>query len=78
MNYLCFILYIKGETILFRLLTNQITQLQVDICDKIREVSDGNELNIFSLILSIGKNLTDVTFSQWWFDEGITFSFSNL
>ncbi|CAF3278546.1 unnamed protein product [Rotaria sp. Silwood2] len=67
--------HLTGDNILFRLLTNQITQVQVNICDKIREISDGNELNIFSLILSIGKYLTDVTFSQWWLDQGIAFSF---
>ncbi|CAF4185915.1 unnamed protein product, partial [Rotaria sordida] len=69
--------HLTGDTILFRLLTNQITQLQVNIYDKIREVSDGNELNLFSLILSIGKYLTDVTFSQWWSDDHTTFSFFN-
>lgn len=48
------------------------------ICDKIREVSDGNELDIFSLILCIGEYLTDLTFSQSWSDERITFSFFNV
>ncbi|CAF2114504.1 unnamed protein product [Rotaria magnacalcarata] len=70
--------HLTGDTILFRLLTNQITQIQVNTVDNIREISEGNELNILSLILSIGKYLTDVTFTHWWHNQGITFSFFNL
>ena len=60
-------LYIKGDTKFHRLLTDQITHLNIDIHDEITtELSDENESNLFALILSIGKRLTDLTFSQWF------------
>jgi hypothetical protein len=50
------IVYFVGETTVYRLLTNQIKQLEVDIR------FDKNQSNIFLLILSLGKHLTDLTF----------------
>ena len=55
---------ISGDSILARLLNSQITQLNVDTYVTISEISDENELNIFSMILSVGKHLSDLTFRQ--------------
>ncbi|CAF4645556.1 unnamed protein product, partial [Rotaria sp. Silwood2] len=55
------------DTILRRLLTNQITHLNVEINgDRRGDLSDENELNMFELILSLGEYLIDLTFSQWF------------
>ncbi|CAF1203346.1 unnamed protein product [Rotaria sordida] len=65
--------HLTGDTILLRLLNNQITHLTIDITDKISEIPDGNQLNMFALILSINKCLIDLTFTQ-----RTKISFSNL
>ncbi|CAF1383634.1 unnamed protein product [Rotaria sordida] len=65
--------HLTGDTILLRLLNNQITHLTIDITDKISEIPDGNQLNMFALILSISKCLIDLTFTQ-----RTKISFSNL
>ncbi|CAF1127937.1 unnamed protein product [Rotaria sordida] len=58
--------YLTGDTKLRYLLTNQITHLNIDILDQVTtELNNENESNIFTLILSIGKCVTDLTFSQW-------------
>jgi hypothetical protein len=72
----CF--YIKDDAILRRLLTDQITQLKVDTYVEIRETSDGNELNMFPMILSICKRLCDLTFNQCIFDKNLLVSIFNL
>ena len=51
------------ETIVFRLLTNQIKHLQIDI------LSNKNESNIFLLILLLGTHLTDLTFHHRFSSE---------
>ncbi|CAF1020506.1 unnamed protein product [Rotaria sordida] len=51
------------ETFIYRLLTNQITHLNVDI------FFDKNESNIFLLILSLGKHLTDLTYYHHFSSE---------
>ncbi|CAF3908588.1 unnamed protein product [Rotaria sordida] len=66
--------YLTGETV-YRLLTNQITHLSVDI------VYDKNESNIFLLILSSGKHLTDLTFHNRFSSEHLgnpTFVLSSI
>ncbi|CAF1046789.1 unnamed protein product [Rotaria sordida] len=65
--------HLTDDTILLRLLTDQITYLTVDITDKIREIPDENELNMFTLIPSISTCLIDLTFTH-----GTEISFSNL
>ncbi|CAF4749240.1 unnamed protein product, partial [Rotaria sp. Silwood2] len=58
--------YLTGDTKLRYLLTDQITHLNVHIIDEIiTELDDENESNLFALILSMGKHLTDLTFNQW-------------
>ncbi|CAF4944711.1 unnamed protein product [Rotaria sp. Silwood1] len=64
--------HLTGDTILLRL-TDQIAHLTVDITDNISEIPDGNELNMFALILSISKCLIDLTFTR-----RTEISFSNL
>ncbi|CAF2127432.1 unnamed protein product, partial [Rotaria magnacalcarata] len=51
------------EITVFGLLTNQITHLKVDI------LLDKNQLNIFLLILSLDKHLTDLTFHRRFSSE---------
>ncbi|CAF4786337.1 unnamed protein product, partial [Rotaria sp. Silwood2] len=59
--------HLTGDTILCRLLNNQITHLNVEINDDItRDLSNENESNMFELILSLGECLIDLTFSQWF------------
>ncbi|CAF5007940.1 unnamed protein product, partial [Rotaria socialis] len=65
--------HLTGDTILIRLLTGQVTHLVIDINDEISEISGGNKLNMFALIISISKCLIDLTFT-----ERIRISFSNL
>ena len=57
------IVFFVGETTVYRLLTNQITHLKVDI------LFDKNESNLFLLILSLGKHLTDLTFHHRFSSE---------
>ncbi|CAF4263315.1 unnamed protein product, partial [Rotaria sordida] len=67
--------YLTGETTVYRLLTNQIKHLNVDI------VYDKNESNIFLLILSLGKQLTDLTFHNRFSSEHLgnpTFVLSSI
>ncbi|CAF3311526.1 unnamed protein product [Rotaria sp. Silwood2] len=61
---------LTGDTKLRCLLADQITHLNITIIDEISTVVDENELNLFPLILSTGKRLTDLTFSQWFCCEG--------
>ncbi|CAF2521459.1 unnamed protein product [Rotaria sp. Silwood2] len=70
--------HLTGDNILLRLFTNQITHLEVSICDKKRGAPGRNEVDIFSLMLSIGKCLTDLAFGLRWIDERIEFSFFDL
>ncbi len=58
-----FYFYFVEETTIYLLLTNQITHLTVDI------LFDKNELNIFLLILSLGKHLTDLTIHHRFLSE---------
>ncbi|CAF3945227.1 unnamed protein product [Rotaria sp. Silwood2] len=65
--------------ILRHLITSQITSLNIGIIKKIiSNFSVENESNIFSLILSICKNLNDLTFKQCFSDENLTISIYNL
>ncbi|CAF3079538.1 unnamed protein product [Rotaria sp. Silwood2] len=57
------IIFFVGETTAYRLLTNQIKHLNVDI------VYDKNASNIYLLILSLGKHLTDLTFHNRFSSE---------
>ncbi|CAF1106670.1 unnamed protein product [Rotaria magnacalcarata] len=62
--------HLTGDTILRRLIINQITHLNAEINDDTtRELSDENNSNIFELILSLGKCLIDLTFSQSFRDR---------
>ncbi|CAF1320300.1 unnamed protein product [Rotaria sordida] len=68
-------MYIESDTKLRYLLTNQITHLNIDIVYQVTtELDNENESNIFTLILSIGKCITNLTFSQWFYykDSGIS------
>ncbi|CAF3939230.1 unnamed protein product [Rotaria sp. Silwood1] len=59
--------YLTDDTKIRYLLTDQITHLNINIIDQITtELDDDNESNLFPLLLSIGKCLTDLTFSQWF------------
>ncbi|CAF1336800.1 unnamed protein product [Rotaria magnacalcarata] len=55
--------HLTDEITVFGLLTNQITHLKVDI------LLDKNQLNIFLLILSLDKHLTDLTFHRRFSSE---------
>ncbi|CAF3429032.1 unnamed protein product [Rotaria socialis] len=55
--------HLTGETTVSGLLTNQIAHLKVDI------LFDKNQSNIFLLILSLGKHLTDLTFYHQFSSE---------
>jgi hypothetical protein len=69
------IIYFVGETTVYRLLINQIKHLNVDI------VYDKNEGNIFLLILSLGKHLTDLMFHSRFQSEHLenkTFAVSSI
>ncbi|CAF4354442.1 unnamed protein product [Rotaria socialis] len=62
--------HLTGDTKLRRLFINQITHLNAEINDDTtRELSDENNSNIFELILSLGKCLIDLTFSQSFRDR---------
>ncbi len=74
---MCFF-YIKDDTVLRRLLTDQITQLNVNTYVEITETSDRNELNMFPMILSICKRLCDLIFNQRILDKKLLVSIFNL
>ncbi|CAF3287223.1 unnamed protein product [Rotaria sp. Silwood2] len=71
--------HLTGDTILCHLLTNQITHLNVEIIGDItRDLSDENESNMFELILSLGKCLIDLTFSQWFLNRAFEIPTLNI
>ncbi|CAF1129772.1 unnamed protein product [Rotaria sordida] len=71
--------YLTGDTIVCSLLTNQIKHLDVEIKDDItREFSDENESNMFELILSLGKCLVNLTFSEWFSGKSLHISTLNI
>jgi hypothetical protein len=69
------IIFFVGESTVYRLLINQIKHLNVDI------VYDKNEANIFLLIVSLGKHLTDLMFHNQFLSEHLanpTFVLSSI
>ncbi|CAF1318472.1 unnamed protein product [Rotaria sp. Silwood1] len=72
-------LYISGSTILRSLLTNQITHLNIEIKDEtIAELCNENKSNIFPFILSLSKQLIDLTFSEMTYTQRLGISTFNL
>src|SRR5437588_559228 len=62
------------DTILHRLITDQITNLSIEITDEITpELS-----TIFALILSKCKHLNELTYKHWFTDKNLTISIFNL
>ncbi|CAF4816308.1 unnamed protein product, partial [Rotaria magnacalcarata] len=59
--------HIIDNAVIHRLMTEQITCLNIQVSDKIRsDFSVKNHSNILSLILFIRENLNDLTFSHWF------------
>ncbi|CAF3983473.1 unnamed protein product [Rotaria sordida] len=70
--------YLTSDVIFCRILSDQITHLKVKIKgDIVVKLSNGNEQNLFTLILFLCKHLTDLTISQW-FRSSLTDSTFNL
>ncbi|CAF2083744.1 unnamed protein product, partial [Rotaria magnacalcarata] len=66
--------HIIDNAVIHRLMTEQITCLNIQVSDKIRsDFSVKNHSNILSLILFIRENLNDLTFSHWFIGLGLTF-----
>ncbi len=72
------IFFYNKDDVILRLLTDQITQLKIDTYVKITETSDGNELNMLAMILSICKHLCDLTFNQCILGKHLLVSIFNL
>ncbi|CAF0738190.1 unnamed protein product [Rotaria sordida] len=70
--------YLRDDTKLRCLLTNQITHVNIKMIDKKPTVRDENESNLFALILSRSKRLTDLTYSQWFCSGNSLISMYNL
>jgi hypothetical protein len=72
-------LFIEGNTKLFHLVADKITHLNIEVTDKITtELSHNNESNLFAIILSLAKHLSDLTFCQVFSDTGSYIVLSNL
>ena len=59
-------------------LENQITNLTIKIYSEKTEIPNQNEANLFMLILSLGKNLRNLTFLQQNSREYLTIVSSNI
>ncbi|CAF1626699.1 unnamed protein product [Rotaria sp. Silwood1] len=71
--------YLTSDVIFFRVLSDQITHLKVEIKGGIIvKLSNGNESNLFTLILFLCKHLTDLTIRQFCVGNSITDSTFNL
>ncbi|CAF3425536.1 unnamed protein product [Rotaria sp. Silwood2] len=69
-HYETLLRHLQGDTIV-RLLTDQITHLDIYICEKTTEMSEKNELSILVFILSMGKHLNDLIYNQWLSESAI-------
>ncbi|CAF3010875.1 unnamed protein product [Rotaria sp. Silwood2] len=71
--------YLTSDVIFCRVLSDQITHLKVEITGGIIvKLSNGNELNLFTLILFLCKHLKDLTIDQLFGDRSVTDSTFNL
>jgi hypothetical protein len=58
-------MFVSGDTKLVRLLTDQITQLHIETYVNRDKSTNRRELDIFSIIISVSKQLCDLTFGQY-------------